>query len=270
MYPVLFHIGPIPIRSYGVMLALAFIFGMLYVRHQAKVYNKPLRPFLFITYLLILGGVVGARLFYVLFHLSEFSHHWFNTINPFAYGGYGIAGLNLYGGIVTAVIVAYFYCRLTKISVLETFDIFAPAFGLGLGIARIGCFLNGCCFGTPTNLPWGVSFPVGSIPYYVFQNIHLHPSQLYSSLYGLFLFFLLNYLMKRKKFNGQLVALLFMIEAVFRFAIEYVRYYESAMYFSLGRIHPTYNQVFSISLFLLGLAIYIHQKRRSKSVNKLL
>ena len=59
---------------------------------------------------------------------------------------------------------------------------------LGIGITRIGCFLNGCCFGTPTDQPWGVAFPKGSIPWHIFGDTHLHPSQLYSSLYGLGLF----------------------------------------------------------------------------------
>ena len=66
----------------------------------------------------------------------------------------------------------------------------APTVGLGIGLGRIGCFLNGCCFGTPTDLPWGVTFPEGSIPDYIFHNQAIHPAQLYSSLYGFALFFL--------------------------------------------------------------------------------
>jgi len=86
---------------------------------------------------------------------------------------------------------------------------------------------------------------------------------LYSSLYGLILFLILHFLMKRKQFVGQLVAILLMSEAVFRFAIEYVRYYEDAMHFALGPYEPTYNQVISLMLFLTGAGIYLVQRRRA-------
>jgi phosphatidylglycerol:prolipoprotein diacylglycerol transferase len=112
-------------------------------------------------------------------------------------------------------------------------------------------------------LPWGVSFPEGSIPYWIFQNTPLHPAQVYSSLYGVILFVLLHFVLKKRRFVGQPVALLFMAEAVFRFAIEYVRFYEDAMHFSLGGLDVTYNQVISVGLFLLGAGIYLVQARRS-------
>jgi len=264
MYPELFHIGPIPIRSYGLMLAISFFVGVYYISRMAKKYNKPFDDFLTLAYIMIIGGVLGARLFYVLFHLDEFSGRWLNSFNPFAGDQFGIAGLNLYGGVIVAIVGSVIYCRLKKLSILEVFDFFAPTLGLGLGITRIGCFLNGCCFGTPTDLPWGIQFPKGSIPYYIYGNTHIHPSQLYSSLYGILLFLVLHLIMKRKQFHGQLVAILFMVEAVFRYAIEYVRYYEDAMHFSFAGMNPTYNQVISISLFLMGFVIYFTQSHKKK------
>jgi phosphatidylglycerol:prolipoprotein diacylglycerol transferase len=262
MLPELFNIGPIPIRSYGLMLAISFFLGVLYVRHVTKRDNKPFEPYLTVAYIMIFGGILGARLFYVLFHIDEFSGHWLDSINPFAGGNFGIAGLNLYGGVIVAIVGTFIYCRLKKLSLLEVFDYFSPTLGLGLAFTRVGCFLNGCCFGTPTDLPWGVSFPTGSIPYYIFGEVALHPSQLYSALYGLGLFVLLHFMMKKKKFTGQLVAILFMVEAVFRYIIEYVRYYEDAMYFEVFGMNPTYNHLISISLFLLGLIIYIIQSKK--------
>jgi phosphatidylglycerol:prolipoprotein diacylglycerol transferase len=262
MYPELFNIGPITIRSYGVMLALAFFAGILYVRRVALRDGKPFERFLTIAYIMVFGGIIGARLFYVLFHLDEFAGNWTASFNPFGSDEFGIAGLNMYGGVLVAIIGTFVYCCWRQMSTLEVLDYFSPALGLGLGIARIGCFLNGCCFGTPTDLPWGVSFPPGSIPYTVYFDAPLHPSQLYISLYGFGLFLLLHFMMKRKRFVGQTVALMFMIEAVFRFIIEYVRYYEEAMRFHLVGIHPTYNQAISIALFLLGLGIYIYQGKK--------
>ncbi len=258
MYPELFHLGPIPIRAWGAALALAFLAGVYYVRRVTSRENKPFEPYLTFAYIMIFGGIIGARLSYVFLHWSDFSGNLPAIFNPFQSGRFGIAGMNLYGGILLGMAASIVYARCKKMSILEVFDYFAPTIGLGIGISRIGCFLNGCCFGTPTDLPWGVQFPIGSIPWAVYGSEHLHPSQLYSSLYGFGLFFLLHYLMKRRRFVGQLTALLLMAEAVFRFAIEYVRYYESEMHFSLLGMHPTYNQVVSWGLFISGGVVLIH------------
>ncbi len=265
MHPDIFHIGSVPIRSYGLMLAFSFILGLLYVRYVSKRDNKPFEPYISLAYIMIAGGIIGGRLFYVAAHLEEFSGNWLAVINPFQSGSFGIAGMNLYGGVLLAIIGSFAYCRFARMSVLDTFDDFAPTLGLGLVFTRIGCFLNGCCFGTPCDLPWGVSFPFGSIPYSVFGDQHLHPSQLYSSLYGLLIFVMLHIMLKSKHFAGQVVAVLFMSEAFFRFVIEYVRYYEDEMFFSIGSLQPTYNQAVSISLFLLGLGIYVVQSKRGRN-----
>ncbi len=263
MYPELIKIGPIAIRSYGVMLALSFILGILYVYRESRKSNRDFTDLLTLAYIMIIAGVLGARLFYVLFHIEEFTGNWFDTINPFHSDHIGIAGLNLYGGVVLAVIASFVYLRMKKQPVLATFDLFAPTVGLGLIFTRIGCFLNGCCFGTPGSLPWCVHFPTGSIPDSVFPGLAIHPAQLYSSLYGLLLFVFLHWRLHRKHFDGEIVAWLFMIEAVFRYAIEYVRYYENAMHFHFLGMYPTWNQIISISLFVLGLVIYMIQRKRS-------
>ena len=264
MHPELFSIGPVHIRSYGLMLAISFLLGVWYVRWATRRHGKPFEPFLTLAYIMTIGGIVGARLFYVVFHLEEFAGNWSATFNPFGSGKFGIAGLNLYGGVVVAVVGSFVYARLKKYSALDMFDYFAPTLGLGLVFTRIGCFLNGCCFGTPTDLPWGISFPEGSLPYFIYGTDHLHPSQIYSSLYGLLLLILLHWVLQHRRFVGQAVALLFMLEAVFRHAIEYVRYYESEMHFDLIGMHPTYNQVVSVSLFVLGLVIYIYQRKHAR------
>ncbi|MDZ4723449.1 MAG: prolipoprotein diacylglyceryl transferase [candidate division Zixibacteria bacterium] len=264
MQPELFYIGSFPIRAFGLMLALTFLFGVWYVQRVAAKTGKSPDYYLTITYIFIFGGIVGARLGYVVLHWSEFSNNLGAIFNPFHSdpgGGFGIAGLNLYGGVLLAILSAYTYCKIKKQAVLEVFDIFSPTLAMGIGITRIGCFLNGCCFGTPTGLPWGVQFPDHSIPWMIFRDQHLHPAQIYSSAYGFLLFFVLHQLLKRRQFAGQVVAVLFMAEALFRFLIEFVRYYEEEMIFSIGGIEPTWNQVVSLALFLLGLGIYISQRR---------
>ena len=268
MCPELFHIGPIPIRAFGLMLALSFLVGVFYIQRVTKRDNKPFDTYLTFAYIMILGGILGARLSYVALHWSDFSGDLLAIINPFQSGQFGIAGLNLYGGILLAMIGSIIYARLKHLAILDVFDYFAPALGLGIGISRIGCFLNGCCFGTPTDLPWGVVFPPDSIPAGVFGSQPLHPAQLYSSLYGLGLFLALHYMVKHRRFVGQVAATFLMVEAVFRWAIEYVRYYESEMHLTLWGMNPTWNQIVSYGLFAGGLAVYLvnmHRNRKTRS-----
>ncbi len=266
MYPDLFHIGSFPIKSYGVLLALSFFLGVMYVYWQAKRFRLPFEPLLGAAYVMIFGGVIGARLTYVLLHTEEFVGNWLDMINPFHPEMFGIAGLNLYGGVLFGMIGSIVYCRWRRLPILGVFDLFAPTIGIGLAVSRVGCFLNGCCFGTPTNLPWGVTFPPGSIPYFVFGSQPLHPAQLYSSIYGLLLFLGLNILLHRRKFVGQVAAVLLMCEAVCRYALEYVRYYESDMYISVMGMHPTFNMLIAIALFLAGISLYIYQSRSPRPV----
>ena len=261
MLPELFRIGDFPIRSWGVMLALSFFVGVYYIRWVCIRYNRPFEQYLTVAYIFIICGVVGARLSYAFLHWREFSGHLLNIVNPFAGGAYGISGLNLYGGILASLGGAILYLKLEKLSVLDVFDHFAPTLGLGIGISRIGCFMNGCCYGTPTDLPWGISFPGGSLPFYQYGDLPLHPAQLYSSAYGFALFMVLHLMLRRRVFVGQLVAVTFMAEAFFRFLIETVRYYEPAMFFSLWGIEPTYNQVVSLGLFVAGVLIFILRRK---------
>lgn len=261
MHPELFHIGPVPIRAFGLMLALSFLAGVFYIQRVTTRDRKPFETYLMFAYIMIFGGILGARLSYVALHWSDFSGNLLSIINPFQSDQFGIAGLNLYGGILLGMIGSIIYARIKAIPVLDVFDYFSPTVALGIGISRVGCFLNGCCFGTPTNLPWGVEFPPDSIPYQVFGAQYLHPAQIYSSLYGLGLFVVLHFLVKHRRFAGQVTAIYLMTEAVFRYLIEYVRYYESQMHFTLWGMHPTYNQIVSLGLFVAGLVIYLHRAR---------
>ena len=267
MHPELFKIGPIVVRAYGVMLFISFIAGLIYVRYKAKI--KKISPD-FVTnlsFLVIFAGIIGARLFYVFYHWSEFSGNLLDTINPFGSSGViGIAGLNLYGGLLCAIAAGVIYLKIKKAPFWETMDIFAPPIALGTFFTRIGCFLNGCCFGKECDLPWAVHFPEGSIPYSIFQEHAIHPTQLYMSFYGLALFVVLHYLDRRNHFSGMIFAVFLIVEAFFRFIIEFVRYYESAMIPNLFGMELTYNHMVAAILFILGWVIFFVLRNNSKKL----
>ncbi len=270
MFPEFFHIGPVPIRAYGLLLALAFFSGVLYLQKVSKRDGKDFDSMLTVAYIMIFGGIIGARLAYILFHLEDFYGNWGATFNPFGNGQFGISGLNLQGGMILAIVGAFIYLKKKKLPIFDFFDYFTPAFGIGLAFGRMGCFFNGCCFGIPTDLPWAIMFPENSIPRSIFGETALHPTQIYSALYGILLFFLLHYILKNRKFPGQAVAITLMLEAAFRASIEPFRYYEGAMYFSVNGINITYNYVMAFMLMITGLVIYLKQRKANGDSPKII
>lgn len=266
MCPEFFHIGPFAIRAYGVTLALSFFIGLILTNREAKVLRLDPDRTVNLGFILIIFGVIGARLGFALYHWSEFSGHLLDIINPFGHSGYfGIAGLNLQGGFLLALIAGWIYLKRKRMPFFSTLDAVVPAVAFGIFLARIGCFLNGCCFGTPTDSFLGVVFPHDSAAWYVFGNTPVHPAQLYSSAYGLFLFFLVRWFNRRHYSPGVTTGVFFVVEAGFRFAIESVRYYEPEMWIDIAGAHATFNHLIAVALFILGVLVILNARRRTRS-----
>ncbi len=261
MCPEFFHIGPIAIRAYGVALSLSFFIGLAIMQREARVLRIDPERIVNLGFILIIFGVLGARLGYVLYHWSDFSSDLLSIINPFGSGEYfGIAGLNLQGGIVLAFIAGLAYLRLKVMPIARTLDAVVPAMAFGIFVTRIGCFLNGCCFGTPTDSFLGVVFPSDSPAWYVFRDAAVHPAQLYSAAYGLLLFFVLRGLNRRSYGAGLTTGVYFVLEAAFRFVIEFVRYYEPAMHIDGLGVAATFNQLVAITLLILGVIFIVRSR----------
>lgn len=268
MCPEFFHIGPFAIRAYGVTLALSFFIGLILINREAKLLRLDADRTVNLGFILIIFGVLGARLGFVLYHWGEFEHNLLDIINPFGHGSYfGIAGLNLQGGFLLALIAGWIYLKRKRMPLFATLDAVVPAVAFGIFLTRIGCYLNGCCFGTPTDSFLGVEFPKDSPAWYVFGSTHVHPAQLYSSAYGLLLLFLLLWLNRRKYSPGVTTGIFFVVEAGFRFAIESVRYYEPAMWIDIAGIHATYNHLIAIGLFILGVIVILNARHRTRSAS---
>lgn len=257
MCSTILQLGPFALHSYGLMLALAFLIGIYLVSRQAKKEGISPQKINDLALWIILSAIVGSRLFYVLFHLHEYLSASWRALAVWE------GGLNFYGGVIFAIPTGIIFLRKNKFSVLHFADLIAPAFAFGLGLARIGCFLNGCCFGEPTNLPWGIIFPPDSLAGSQFPGVHLHPTQLYESLFGFLTFFLL-FLLKRHnplrhkhggQVNGSLLWLFIFLYSGWRFLIEFIRSYEREMIFYLGSHHFTLNQVISLVIILFCLAL---------------
>ncbi|NSW76340.1 MAG: prolipoprotein diacylglyceryl transferase [Candidatus Atribacteria bacterium] len=212
MRPVLFFLGNFPIYSYGFMLGLAFLIGVAWALYHSSRYGVSKEAVMEVASLCVIGAVVGSRLAYVILHWDYYGK---NLWKVFAVRE---GGLTFYGGIAGALLLAIPYIVKRKYSLVAFFDLFAPPIALGYAIARIGCFLNGCCYGRVCEysfFPLGVKFP------------HLsgfrYPTQIYSLGYSLVIFFILLWLSRKPHFPGALFLDYLWLYGVARFFMEYFR-----------------------------------------------
>ncbi|KPK42385.1 MAG: hypothetical protein AMJ78_02725 [Omnitrophica WOR_2 bacterium SM23_29] len=206
MYPILFKIGPISIHSYGVMLAIAFLVATFLAKRRAITAGIDGNIILDLAIYLITSGILGARLLYVFLNLGYYKE------NPLEIIMIWRGGLVWYGGFILAIFLAIWFLKAKKLPILKTGDLIIPYVALGQAIGRIGCFLNGCCYGKPTSLPLGVTFDpaLGSV----------HPTQLYESA-AMFLIFLI--LKGRMPGDGKTIFLYLISYSIFRFFNEFLR-----------------------------------------------
>jgi phosphatidylglycerol:prolipoprotein diacylglycerol transferase len=216
MFPILFHLGPLTIRTYGAMVALAFLASLQAARAIAHKHKIGEAFLLDLTAILIVSGLLGARILYILVNLSYFRDHPWESFKVWE------GGLVFYGGFLLAAIVGIVFTRYRGYAVDEIADILAPALALGQGIGRWGCFFAGCCYGKPTPLPWGVKFkdPASLAP----LGVQLHPVQIYESVGDLLIAALLWLILsRRKETHGDIFWLYVLLYGVLRFAMETLR-----------------------------------------------
>lgn len=179
MFPVLFHFGDFALHTYGVFVAVGFLAGLAAAGAAAKraglsrdLVNDAGMP-------LLVGGLLGARLFYVLFHAGEFAGAPADVLK------FWRGGLMWQGGLLGGVLAGVFYLRRKKVPLHTAADVFAPGVALGQAFGRIGCFFAGCCYGAACRWPWAVTFgaPESLAP----RGVPLHPTQLYDALANFFI-----------------------------------------------------------------------------------
>lgn len=249
MKPELFHIGPLTVHAYGFFLALAFIVGMLVSFWYLK------RRFLdaYVVFELVLaaaiGGIIGARLFYVIGHWNEFSSRWWEALKF-----WNVQGLVFYGGFVFGVAAAAAVIKLRGLSIGEVLDSGGLAVPAALAVARIGCYLNGCCFGKSSGLPWAVTFPVSTQNAMGMPPNPVHPTQIYELVMDLAIFVILLAIHKRFRYRGEIMISFIMLYAVARFANEFFRYHSK----SSGNL---FFQILSAAAFALAGSALVFRRR---------
>ena len=241
------------------MLALAFIVGLFLAIKKAEKKGIGSNIIVNLAFIVMISAIIGSRLFYVLFHLEEFKGRWVYTFLPIQPdGSIGLGGLIFLGGFLGALLSGGIYLYKKKISFLKVVDSVAPSLAIGLFFGRIGCFLNGCCFGKACDLPWAVTFPPHSPAGYQMGNIAIHPTQLYSSAYGLLIFIILMLLDKKVHYDGFLFGVFLVLYGVSRFTVDFYRFYETQMFLIDG---IEFNQLVSLLLVIGGIVLLLVLKR---------
>ncbi len=227
MRPVLVSLGFLQFHSYTVMLATAYLMGVLLsVRENCKRADPyPVTPVGGVW--VYFGALIGARLYYIIQYEG-----WREAYRAVLFWE---GGLVFYGGLFGGFLAAVLYLRVKRVPILPMADIVMPYVPLSHAIARIGCFLNGCCWGLPTTLPWGVRFPKslwgaygqqmeqGLIDAGAAYSLPVHPTQLYCSLGLLVIFFIMRWFYKRKRHDGSVALLYPLLYGALRFVVEIFR-----------------------------------------------
>ncbi len=239
MRPILFRIFGLGLPAYGTMLVLSFLAAIVLVGRAAKKYRIPSTVVTDLAFWIMVGVIIGGRVLYVVFHLNEY----YDLLSIFEIWR---GGMMFFGSFIGAVVAGILFVRKTKVPALLLADLAAPSIALGEFLTRIGCFLNGCCFGYPTNLPWGVVFPFDSFAGQSAVGGHpLHPTQLYSSFFGLLLFFYLSIRSRFRHLRGEMFAQYLIISGAYRFGIDFIRYYENTANLWI-------NQLISLAVIIAG------------------
>jgi phosphatidylglycerol:prolipoprotein diacylglycerol transferase len=258
MRQVLFTIpvfGGLKLFGYGAMMVLALLGSTWMATWRARREKLDPEIILDMAFWLFLVGIVGARLFYCFQYWGRGINSWLDVIQ------YWKGGLVYYGGILGGAIAFFVYRHFRPFPLRPYLDTMAPAIMVGTLFGRLGCFLNGCCYGDPCNLPWAISFPRpsppwefevtrGLIPPEATHSLPLHPTQLYSALDSLVILILLLAFYPLRRRDGEVLGVLMVAYPISRFLIEYLRNDEGVFFAGL-----TISQNVSI-LLLAGAMAY--------------
>lgn len=218
MFPIAFQIGSYKVHSYGILLMLAFLTGVwrgYAVARSQRSRGGRINP----DDVLDLGlwatvmGVIGARLLFVLIGWHSYRQHPADILKVWE------GGLSFHGGLILATLAGIILCLRRRIPVLAMADICGPSVMIAYAVGRVGCFLNGCCYGAPTTMPWGLRFhddgsTTGAL------TPPSQPTQLYATGLALIFFGVLVWMERRKAYDGQIMCWYLLLAGVERFVME--------------------------------------------------
>lgn len=220
MHPLLFEVGAFPVYTYGVLLAAAYLSGLWFAVRRARARGLDPDRVMDLGIWIIASALVGAKLLLLVVDFDYYWQHPGELLNVVRSAGV------FYGGLIAAVTVAFWYMRRVKLPLWPTTDAFAPGIALGHVVGRLGCFMAGCCWGKPADLPWAITFtdPLAAANVGTPLGVALHPTQLYEAAAELLILIALVATERRgRNFAGRTFWLYMLAYAVSRFIIEIFR-----------------------------------------------
>jgi phosphatidylglycerol:prolipoprotein diacylglycerol transferase len=262
--PVIVAIGTFKVRWYGLMYIAGFVAAHLLVRYQAKQFKwtRLLSLQDNLNLALIVGVILGGRLGYVLFYnLSYFIHHPLEILATWQ------GGMSFHGGCIGVAVASAWFCRCNHLDFWKTADLYVAAVPIGLGLGRLGNFINGELFGRITDKPWGMVFPGGG-------PFTRHPSQLYEMLLEGVCLFVILWSVKHRPWqqeyktnwpHGSIMALFLILYGVARFMVEFVREPDP----QLGKVLAglTMGQLLSSSMIIAGILLWTIRKKSQRNIS---
>jgi len=279
MYPTLLEIGPLKIHSYGLMMAIGFLVAVWFIQRDAARRGFAPKVFADMAFVSLALGIVGTRIAHIVMYPEAYSWS-----DPLGWIAVWRGGLVFQGAVPPVLVWVVWTLRRHAIPILPAFDIFMPWVPLGHAFGRMGCFLNGCCYGRPTDVPWAIRAPrvpwdldepiVGS-PAFIdhlnrFSDVThashwshaIHPSQLYSA-FGLVILFGIMLTVRRywNPFAGFTLPAYLTLYGVMRFIVEFYRGDHNPVHvFGL-----TDQQVFSLVFAAFGVVLFFILQARTRA-----
>jgi phosphatidylglycerol:prolipoprotein diacylglycerol transferase len=238
------------------MLAIAFWLGIELSARAARKHSIDETRIIDLGIVILISSVIGSRLLYVLTHLDEYQTDRLGVFRVWE------GGLVFYGGLIAGIVFGILYLMRKKMPVLKVTDLVAPQIALGIALARVGCFLNGCCFGEESHLPWACQFPPDSQAGWVMGGATIHPTQIYSAIANLVLFIILRRMLGRRYRPGTVFGSFLVLYGVWRFVIDNLRHYEEHMRVGAFWGGLTYNQIASIAMIVIGLLLLLRVRQK--------
>lgn len=254
MFPKLIQFGDLFLPTYGVLVAAAFLTALWVTSKLGRRVGLDRENLLNLGIYCALAGMLGAKLTMFLFDFEYYARNPGEILSRATLQAAGV----FQGGVMLAVLVAYFYMKNKGMPGLTTSDVFAPGLALGHAIGRIGCLAAGCCWGIECDRPWAVTFknPDAHNLVNVPLNVPLHPTQLYESAAELGIFAALYWYFGRPHGAGRVIGLYLVLSSVARLGIEFYRFHEQALPFGLPL---SITQWLAIGLLVAGVVLMVRK-----------
>ena len=255
--PTIIKFGSLDIRWYGFLYIVGFLIGYIFLRKLLKYRKINLKKDEYenMLFRIMLGIIIGGRLGYILFY--NLSYYFVHPLDIFKVWE---GGMSFHGGAIAVIILGYFFCKKHKLSFYQLADPVLPLASIGIGLGRLGNFINAELYGRVTNVPWAMIFPTDP------QKLPRHPSQLYEIFLEGIVLFVVSFLMLRKISKPGFVFWAWIgLYGLFRFLVEFVREPDTQLGFVLGFM--TMGQVLSLFMFISSIIALILFKKKSNNAN---